>query len=124
MKSLLLRLEPVIWLLFGQGILIGTILLTGWILVIGLLIPLGVVSPTALGYERALRLATAAPLGIPIGRLVLLAVMALPLWKGAHHVRSLLLDFGGHERDALVGSALYATAALGSLAAVFAVIRL
>ncbi len=124
MKALLVRIEPIIWLLFGQGILIGTILLTGWILVVGLLVPLGVVSPAALGYERALRLATAAPLGIPIGRLVLLALMALPLWKGAHHVRSLLLDFGGHERDALVGSALYATAALGSLAAVLAVIRL
>ena len=62
MKSLLVRLEPVIWLLFGQGILIGTILLTAWLLVIGILIPLGVVSPDALAYERAYRLATAAPI--------------------------------------------------------------
>ena len=124
MKSLLVRIEPIIWLLFGQGILIGTILLTGWILVTGLLIPLGVVSPEALGYERAYRLATAAPLGIPIGRLVLLAIMALPLWKGAHHLRSLALDFGGHERDALVGGALYLTAAAGSVVAVLAVFRL
>jgi fumarate reductase subunit D len=124
MKALLVRIEPIIWLLFGQGILIGTILLTAWILVIGLLIPLGIVPAEALSYERAYRLATAAPLGIPIGRLVLLAVMALPLWKGAHHVRSLLLDFGGHERDALVGSALYATAAVGSLVAVVAVFKL
>ena len=29
MKELLLRFEPVIWLLFGNGILIGTMLLTG-----------------------------------------------------------------------------------------------
>ena len=36
MKHLLLRLEPLIWLLFGQGILLGTMLLTGWILVVGL----------------------------------------------------------------------------------------
>ena len=43
MKHWLLRLEPVIWLLFGQGILLGTILLTGWVLVVGLLVPLGVV---------------------------------------------------------------------------------
>ena len=33
MKTLLLKLEPLIWFMFGQGILIGTILLTGWILV-------------------------------------------------------------------------------------------
>ena len=43
MKQLLLRLEPLIWLLFGQGILIGTILLTGWVLVVGLLAPLELV---------------------------------------------------------------------------------
>ena len=36
MKHLLLRLEPLIWLLFGQGIMIGTMLLTGWLLVVGL----------------------------------------------------------------------------------------
>ncbi len=29
MKTLLLKLEPLIWFMFGQGILIGTILLTG-----------------------------------------------------------------------------------------------
>jgi fumarate reductase subunit D len=124
MKSLLVRLEPVIWLLFGQGILIGTILLTAWLLVIGVLIPLGIVSSDALAYERAYALATSAPLGIPIGRLLLVAIMALPLWKGAHHLRSLALDFGGFERDAMVGSLLYAMAAVGSALAVIAVFRL
>ena len=124
MKALLVRIEPIIWLLFGQGILIGTILLTAWLLVIGVLIPLGVVSPDALAYEREYRLATAAPFGLPIGRLLLVAIMALPLWKGAHHLRSLALDFGGFERDAVVGSALYATAAVGSIMAVLAVFRL
>ena len=48
MKSLLLRLEPLIWLLFGQGILIGTILLTGWVLAVGLLVPLGIAPDGAL----------------------------------------------------------------------------
>ena len=41
MKHFLLRLEPLIWLLFGQGILIGTILLTGWLLVFGVALPFG-----------------------------------------------------------------------------------
>ena len=36
MKGLLLQLEPLIWLMFGQGIMIGTMLLTGWVLVVGL----------------------------------------------------------------------------------------
>ena len=47
MKHLLLKLEPLIWFMFGQGIMLGTILLTGWILVIGLAIPLGLVPAEA-----------------------------------------------------------------------------
>ena len=119
MKAWLLRLEPVIWLLFGQGILIGTMLLTSWVLVLGLLVPLGVVPADALAFERAHRLAAN-----PIGRLVLFAIAALPLWKGAHHLRSLAIDFGGAQRDALVASALYGVAALGSLLALAAVLRI
>jgi fumarate reductase subunit D len=119
MKHLLLRLEPVIWLLFGQGILLGTILLTGWLLVVGLGVPLGIVPESALSFDRIHPLASN-----PIGRLVLLALCALPLWKGAHHLRSLSLDFGGGGRDAAVATLLYGIAALGSLFAVLAVIRL
>src|SRR4029453_11251058 len=56
MRHLLLKLEPVIWLLFGQGIMIGTMLLTAYLAVVGVAIPLGIVSADALSYERALRL--------------------------------------------------------------------
>ena len=119
MRHLWLRLEPLIWLLFGQGILVGTILLTGWLLVVGLGVPLGIVPASALSFERAHMLAAN-----PLGRLVLLALCALPLWKGAHHLRSLSIDFGGGGRDAAVATLLYGIAALGSLLALVAVIRL
>ena len=119
MKHLLLKLEPLIWLLFGQGILIGTMLLTGWILVVGVLAPMGLVSPEALGFARAHSLGASL-----LGRLFLLALLVLPLWKGAHHVRSLSIDFGGVNRDAAVATLLYAIAAVGSLLAIVAVIRL
>ena len=119
MRHLLLRLEPVIWLLFGQGILIGTILLTGWLLVVGLALPLGWVPAEALSYDRAHALASH-----PIGRLVLAALIALPMWKGAHHLRSLSVDFGGGSRDPAVASLLYLLATLGSVLAIIAAIRL
>jgi len=119
MKHWLLKLEPLIWLLFGQGIMIGTMLLTGWILVVGVLAPMGLVSQGALGFARAHSLGASL-----LGRLFLLALLVLPLWKGAHHVRSLSIDFGGVERDAAVASLLYAIAAVGSLLAVVAVVRL
>ena len=116
---LIIPIEPIIWLLFGQGILIGTILLTGWVLAVGLLVPLGFASEGALAFERAHRLGAS-----PLGRLLLLAIAALPLWKGAHHLRSLLIDFGGIGRDAAVATLLYVIAALGSLLAIAAVVRL
>ena len=55
---------------------------------------------------------------------MLAAVIALPLWKGAHHVRHLFIDFVGVSHDAIVAPILYAIAALGSLGAIVAVIRL
>jgi fumarate reductase subunit D len=119
MKSFLLRIEPIIWFLFGQGIMIGTILLTGWVLVVGLLLPLGIVPAEALSYERAHMLGSNI-----VGRLLLAALLILPLWKGAHHVRSLAIDFGGGERDAAVGTFLYLIASAGSVMAILAVVRL
>ena len=124
MKKLLHALEPIIWLMFGQGILLGTMLLTGWVLVIGLLMPLGIVDPSHLDYDRARSLASASVFGLPIGPLVVAAIVALPLWKGAHHVRSLALDFGGEERDGVVGGLLYLAALVGSVLALVAVFSL
>ena len=119
MKHLLLKLEPLIWLLFGQGILVGTMLLTGWILVVGLGVPLGLVDPSALSFARAHGLGASL-----LGRVFLLALLVLPLWKGAHHVRSLSIDFGGVSRDPAVATLVYALAAAGSLAAIVAVVRI
>ncbi|MEM9177568.1 MAG: hypothetical protein AAGC67_20315 [Myxococcota bacterium] len=121
MKTLLLKLEPIIWFLFGQGIMIGTMLLTGWILVLGILMPLGLVDPVHLNYVRAQQLFTTRFLGLPIAQLLLAALLILPLWKGAHHVRSLLIDLGGGERDWIVGSVLYLVAIIGSVMGIGAV---
>ena len=119
MRTLLLKLEPIIWFLFGQGIMIGTMLLTGWVLIVGLAIPLGIVPAEALEYGRAQALGSNI-----IGRLVLAALIALPLWKGAHHIRSLSVDMGGGDRDGAVGGVLYLIALGASVAGVLAVVRL
>jgi len=118
-RALLLRLEPIIWLLFGAGIMVGTILLPGYLLTVALGAPLGVLPASALSFERAHAIASN-----PIGRLVLLAIIALPLWKGAHHTRALAVDLLGHRSDGLVGSLLYAIAAVGSLAGIAAVLSI
>ena len=119
MKAILLRLEPVIWLLFGAGILLGTLLLPGYLLTVTLAAPLGLLPEGALSYDRAHQVAVH-----PLGRTVLFAVIALPLWKGAHHCRSLALDRLGHSADAPVATLLYLIALVGTVAAALAVVQL
>jgi fumarate reductase subunit D len=116
-RTLLLRLEPVIWLLFGAGIMVGTILLPAYLLTVGLGGPLGLLPEGALAYDRIHAIASH-----PIGRVVLLALIVLPLWKGAHHTRSLMADWLGHRADGLVGSLLYAVAAVGTVLGIAAVL--
>lgn len=119
MREFLLRVEPAVWLLFGNGMLIGTMLLTGWILIVGIAVPLGLVAPEALAFDRAHALASNV-----IGRLVLAGLIVLPLWKGAHHIRHLSIDLRGAERDVVLAPIVYGIAVLGSLAGVLAVVRL
>ena len=119
MKGLLLRLEPIIWLLFGGGIMVGTLLLPGYLMTVTLAGPLGLLPDGALAFERVHAIASN-----PIGRVLLLAIIALPLWKGAHHTRALAVDMLGHHSDALVGSLLYAVAAIGSVLGIFAVLAI
>jgi fumarate reductase subunit D len=118
-KALLLRLEPAVWALFGGGMMVAALFYPALLLVLTLAAPLGVLSPEALGYERALALASH-----PIGRVAIAGVVALPLWAGAHHVRHVAIDFGGIARDGWFGSLCYALALAGSVLAVLAVIRL
>jgi fumarate reductase subunit D len=118
-RSLLLRLEPLIWGLFGGGMMVAALFYPVLLLVLMLAAPLGVLSPEALAYERALALAAH-----PVGRVAVAAVIALPLWAAAHQVRHVAIDFGGIARDGWFGSLCYAVALAGSALAVLAVIRL
>jgi fumarate reductase subunit D len=122
-KHFLLKIEPVIWLLFGGGIMVGTILLPGYLLTVGIAGPLGMLPADALSYER-LHGMVSHPVGGLLFRLVLLALIALPLWKGAHHLRHFLIDLGGGGRDAVVAPLLYLLAAAGSVLGILAVVRL
>lgn len=119
MKALIARMEPLVWVLFGAGFMVGSLLLPAWIFTIGIAQPLGWVPEGALAYERAYALASN-----PIGRLLLLALIALPIWNAANHLRHFSIDLGGYERDAVVAPVLYLGAALLSVVAIVAVVGL
>ena len=116
MKALMLKLEPIIWLLFGAGMMVGGFVLPAFIATVGL----GLVGDAdAYSYDRMYALLTH-----PIARGVALAAMALPLWGGAHHLRHVWIDFGGLKSDGFVGGMLYLLALGGSVAAIVAVVTL
>ncbi len=119
MKALVHRVEPFIWLLFGGGFMIGCLFLPAYVFVIGVAAPLGWVPPEALAWERIHGLAVH-----PVGRLALLALIVLPLWNGVNHLRHYAIDWGYLKWDGAVAPGLYGMAGVGSLIAIWAVIRL
>ena len=119
MKALVDKVEPLIWLLFGGGFMVGCLILPAYVFAIGVAAPLGWLPPEALAWERVHGLASH-----PLGRLVLLALIVLPLWNAMNHLRHYAIDWGYYKLDGVVAPALYALAAVGSLAAIWAVIRL
>ncbi len=72
MKALVDKVEPLIWLLFGAGFMVGCLILPAYVFVIGVAAPLGWLPPEALAWERAHGLASH-----PLGRLVLLSLIVL-----------------------------------------------
>ena len=119
MNTLLLRLKPVLFVLFGAGIMVGTLLLPGYLLTIGIAGPLGLLPADALSFDRV-----HAIFSNPLGRLLLLGVIVLPLWKGAYDTPALAVDLLGHHAYAPLGSLLYAVAAVGSVLAIVAVLSI
>ena len=116
MKALMLKLEPVIWLLFGAGMMVGGFVLPAFIATVGL----GLVGGgDAYGFDRM-----HAFFSNPLAKLVAVAAMALPLWGGAHHLRHVWIDLGGLKSDGVVGGLLYLVALGGSVAAIVAVVTL
>jgi len=118
-KQLILRLEPVIWFLFGGGFLVGCMLFPAYIFAFGIAAPLGWVPDDALSYERVHGLAASLP-----GRLLLLVMIVFPLWNGLNHLRHFAIDLAGDRHDGWVAPLCYGAALLFSLLAIVAVVRL
>jgi fumarate reductase subunit D len=121
-KGLILRLEPVIWFLFGAGFFVGCLLFPAYLFAVGIAAPLGWIPADAIAFERVAGLAGSFP-----GRLVLLAMIVFPLWNGLNHLRHWVIDLSGDGHDGWVAPLAplcYGGAAVLSLVAIAAVLRL
>ena len=78
--------KPILWLPFAAGGMASAMITPVLILVTGLLVPLGLMH---LPYDKIAGFAH-----IPIGKLILLGVVALPAWHAAHRMRTTAHDLG------------------------------
>jgi fumarate reductase subunit D len=108
---------PIFWLLFGGGGMLAALFGTMLVFITGIAVPLGwplpaeVLSyPHALGFARNL-----------IGKVFLLAVIALFAWHAAHRLLCSLHDLGIHKGP-LAKSIFYGAAMLISLVAAWSLL--
>jgi len=111
--------EPMVWSLFSAGGMIAALVTPVLILITGIAIPLGIVGTDAIGFERAQAFAAN-----PIGKLILLALVILPLWHGVHRFRFALVDLGLHGAKTALGVTCYGFALICSVMAVVAVVQI
>ena len=104
--------EPIFWSLFGGGGMLTAMITPIMISITGIAVPLGILPAETLSYERVLAFASSW-----WGKLVLLAVIALPLWHAAHRIFHSLHDLGVHWGRGFFKLLCYGLAALGSLVA-------
>jgi fumarate reductase subunit D len=105
--------KPLIWSLFAAGGILAAFVTPAMIFITGLALPMGLLSQDVLAYDRMVAFA-----GNPIGKLVLFAVIFLPLWHAAHRLRMTLHDLG-LGNGPVVKLACYGIAGFGSIAAGF-----
>lgn len=111
--------EPVFWLLFGAGGVVSSLMFPVLIFVTGIGVPLGILPAEILSYDRAFEFAGHWP-----AKLVLVGVIALPLWHAAHRIYHGLHDLGVREGRIFFKWLCYGLAGLGSSIAVLALIRI
>jgi fumarate reductase subunit D len=79
---------PIVWLLFGAGGMLSALFGPALVVITGLAAPTGVgLSPGFMAYGRASEFAHN-----PIGKLVLLGIVALFVWHGAERIYLTLSD--------------------------------
>jgi fumarate reductase subunit D len=111
-------IEPLLWMLFSAGGVVSALLLPMLVLVLGIAFPLGL--PPFPLYEQL-----HAVFGNPLTRLVLVALCMLSLFHWAHRFRYTLYDgLQIKHLNELVNTFCYGGAIIGSVVAVYLLIRL
>lgn len=110
--------EPIWWSLFAAGGVVAALIVPVLILLTGIAAPAGWAAE-AFTYDRV-----AAVVSHPISRLVLFAVISLPLFHWAHRFRFTLVDLGLKGARSVIAVLCYGAAVVGTLLTALVLVRL
>ncbi len=111
-------LEPFFWGLFSLGGFITAFLLPITIVLLSFMVPLGLWPSNRLAYD-----AFNANFQNLLVRIFYLLVIAGAFFHGAHRFKFMLIEAGLHKFDNALGFVLYGFAVLGSLGALYYVLK-
>jgi fumarate reductase subunit D len=114
--TLIRKLEPIFWMLFGAGGFLASLVLPGLFFMVVIGMPLGLFGDPFTTFVRMSTL-----FGNPVGKAVLIAVISLVFWHSAHHLRHFAFDIGLHKLQLPLSYGLYGLALAGTIAT-FAVV--
>ena len=109
--------KPIVWALFAAGGTFAAFVTPVMILVTGLAVTFGLLPAETLAYERML-----AMVQNPVGKGLVFLAVCLPAWHAEHRLRITAHDFG-IRADTAVMAVCYGLAALATLVAAFALLR-
>ena len=101
--------EPAFWSLFSAGGMVAAFLIPAAIVITAYMVPQGKIE------AENLRIV----MGHPIARLLLLAMISLPLFHWAHRFRFALVDLGLKKAKLLIAILFYGTAAGATICAAY-----
>ena len=110
--------KPIIWGPFAAGGTLAAFVIPVLIFVTGIAVPLGILPPESLSYQRAVAFA-----GTWLGKMILFVFVALPSWHAAHRARITVHDLGVRA-DMFVAGTVYSIAAIITIIAVVALLRM
>jgi len=104
--------EPIWWSLFSAGGMVAAMVFPILIVITGILVPFGLASEDSLNFERI-----HSAVSHPLIKLILMGVIALPLFHWAHRFRFTLVDIGLKKLSTVISILCYGSAIAGTITA-------